>query len=539
MYQVALSVFMVLLTLVSSGFTLIISRMTASFRVSSDRKAMGTLVTSSAIVGLLVSVILCLVIFLFRGLFANLFTDQNCMNILIILLPSLVFSAIYSVFRGAMWGNDNYFGLCVSELLEQVVKIVVCVLVLASGMTALQNAMSVAWSFTFSCFVSSIFVVLLYFFYGGKMGKPSKIYRKVIRQSAPITGVRVAGSFVQPLIALILPAQLMLAGYTSSQAMSLYGIAIGMTLPFLYLPSSLIGSLATALVPDISMAMVQNDSDHIQRRVSSSVIFALFVSFLIVPYFMAIGDKLGTFIYNEPLSGKLLQYSAWIMIPMGLTNITSAILNSVGLEVKSFLNYICGGVFLFLSALILPRFIGINALIVGMGSSSLITALLNILMLRKKLGIKIDVKRNLLLMILFCVPTMAITSFVSSLLSYVIPIFFNLCISCAVGMSLFTLLCVMFDVINFSVYLVKFKESFKKGKNFGKEKTAKNFSKVKHAKIAKNSEKEKNEKKHAKMENTIISEKDKLAKIEENHSKKWQFFQKICKKSGKMKVEEK
>lgn len=472
MYQVALSVFMVLLTLVSSGFTLIISRMTASFRVSSNRKAMATLVTSSAIVGLLVSIVLCLVVFIFRNLFANLFTDQNCMNILIILMPSLIFSAIYSVFRGAMWGNDNYFGLCVSELLEQIVKIVVCVLVLASGMTALQNAMSVAWSFTFSCFVSSIFVVLLYFFYGGKMGKPSKIYRKVILESAPITGVRVAGSFVQPLIALILPAQLILAGYTSSQAMSLYGIAIGMTLPFLYLPSSLIGSLATALVPDISMAMVQNDSDHIQKRVSSSMVFALFVSFLIVPCFMAVGDKFGQFIYGEPLSGKLLQYSAWIMVPMGLTNITSAILNSVGLEVKSFLNYLCGGIFLFISVFALPRFIGINALIVGMGVSSLVTAFLNIIMLRKKLQIKIEIKRNLLLMILFSIPTMALTSFLSSLLSYVVPTFFNLCISCVVGMGMFVLLCVMFNVINFSFYIVKFKEKFgSKVKNMGKKRT--------------------------------------------------------------------
>lgn len=460
MYQVALSVFMVLLTIVSSGFTLIISRMTASYRVRSQHKAIGSLVTSSLLVGLAVSVILCLVIFLFRNLFSNLFTDQNCMNILIILLPSLVFSAIYSVFRGAMWGNDNYFGLCASELLEQVVKIVVCVLLLASGMSALQNALAVAWSFTTSCIVSAVFVGLLYFFYGGKMSRPSKVYRKVIKQSAPITGVRVASSFVQPLIALILPAQLIAAGYTSNQAMSLYGIAIGMTLPFLYLPSSLVGSLSTALVPDISMAMVQNDTDHIQKRVTSSMLFALFSSFLIVPCFWAIGDKFGMFIYGEPLSGTLLQLSCWIMIPMGITNITSAILNSVGLEVKSFVNFIVGGVFLFLSVLILPRFMGINALIVGMGLESMIAATLNILMLRKKLKIKINIGKNLLLMMLFALPTAAATSFVSSLLNYVLPMFFNLVISCGLSIVMFTLLCHVFNVVDFSIYFVKFKQKF-------------------------------------------------------------------------------
>lgn len=462
LYQVALSVFMVLLTIVSSGFTLIISRMTAGYRVGSDRKAMGSLVTSSMIVGLIVSVFLCLVILLFRNLFANLFTDANCINILIILLPSLIFSAVYSVFRGAMWGNDNYFGLCVSELLEQVVKIVVCVLLLASGMTALQYAMSVAWSFTLSCFVSSFFVVLLYFFYGGKMNRPTRVYRQVLLKSAPITGVRVAGSFVQPLIALILPAQLIAAGFTSSQAMGLYGVAVGMTLPFLYVPTALIGSLSTALVPDISMALVQNDNEHIQKRVQSSLLFSLFVCFMIAPVFMAIGDKFGILVYNDALSGTLLQYSAWIMIPMGVTNITSAILNSIGLEVKSFINYIVGSVFLFGGVLFLPKLIGINALIVGMGLSTVVTALLNLLMIKKRLKIKIGITKNLFLFILFSLPCMAISSFVASLLEYIMPLFFNLVISTALGMLIFALLCMVFNVINFSVYTVKFKEKFGK-----------------------------------------------------------------------------
>lgn len=486
MYQVALSVFMVLLTIVSSGFTLIISRTTASLRVGTNKKQIGSLVTSSMLVGLVVSVLLCLIVFVFRNLFANLFTDQNCINILIVLLPSLVFSSIYSVFRGAMWGDNNFFGLCVTELFEQIIKIVVCVLLLASGMSALQNALSVAWAFTISCFASAILVVLLYFFYGGNMCKPTKIYRQVVRQSIPITGVRITGSLVQPLIALILPAKLIAAGYTSNQAMSLYGIAVGMTLPFLYLPSSIIGSLATALVPDISMAMAENDKKHIETRVQSSIVFAVFVSFLIVPVFMAIGDKFGLFIYNNVLSGTLLQYSAWIMIPMGITNITSAILNSIGLEVKSFVNYLVGGVFMFLCVLFLPEYIGISALIVGMGISALFSASLNLRMIKKKLKIKINIFKNIVKMILLAIPTMATTSFVSALLGHFLPVVIDLTISAALGIIMFVVLCEIFKVINLSVYFVKFKEKFS-GKSF----VAKIKNKKKHVKRSKKMQKNK------------------------------------------------
>lgn len=461
LYQVALSVFMVLLTVVSSGLTLIISRMTASYRVSQDKKATASLITSGLLLALVVSVILCAIILIFKNLFAHLFTDENCVNILIILLPSLIFSAIYSVFRGAMWGYDNYFALCVTELFEMVIKIAFSVLLLNASMSVLQSATTVAWAFTLSCVFSAVLVVILYFFYGGKLGKPTRIYKTILSRSAPITGVRIAGSLVQPLIALILPARLMLAGYTASQAMSIYGIALGMTFPLLFLPTTLTGSLSTALVPDISMAMAQNDSSHIQKRVTASINFTLFISFLVVPIFVAIGDKIGVFLYGEALSGTLLQFSSWIMIPMGVTNITSAILNSVGLEVKSFINYIIGGIFTFISVMWLTKFMGVLSLPFGMGVSTTVTMILNIIMLKRKLGIKVKILKELTLFALLSLPTLAITSFVSNLLSNFLPLIFNLMISGGLGVAIYISLCLTFNLVNIQSYIVKFKGKVK------------------------------------------------------------------------------
>jgi len=213
-------------------------------------------------------------------------------------------------------------------------------------------------------------------------------------------------------------------------------------------------------------AQYQHSKAHIEKRVKSSLSFALFVSFLIVPVFIAIGDRVGLFLYNDALSGTLLQYSAWIMIPMGISNIASAILNSVGLEVKSFVNYVVGDVVMFLAILILPKYIGINALIVGMGLSAVIASTLNLLMLRRKLKISIGILKNLLTMGLLSLPTVALTSFFSSLLSYVMPNVFNILISAMLGVGCFITLCTAFNVVNFSVYMVQFKErfAFKKAK---------------------------------------------------------------------------
>ena len=108
-YQVSFSIFMVLLTLVASGLPLIISRNTAKYISIGDKKGEKGMMTSSLIFALVTSLLVCALAFAFKGVLSKIFTDERCINILIILLPALVFSAIYSVFRGWMWGKNNYF----------------------------------------------------------------------------------------------------------------------------------------------------------------------------------------------------------------------------------------------------------------------------------------------------------------------------------------------------------------------------------------------------------------------------------------------
>ena len=78
MYQVAFSVFVVLLTIVSSGLPLIISRMTAGFAAKKEGKKQGALVSVALIFSLILSAILSLVVLIFKNLFSRLFTDQCC-----------------------------------------------------------------------------------------------------------------------------------------------------------------------------------------------------------------------------------------------------------------------------------------------------------------------------------------------------------------------------------------------------------------------------------------------------------------------------
>lgn len=475
-YQVAFSVFMVFLTIISSGLPLIISRLTAGYNAKKEGKKEGHLVSVAILYTLILSVVLCLIVLLCKGLFQSIFTDERCYQILVVLLPSLIFSSIYSVVRGAMWGNDNYFALCVSEFYEQIVRILLGVLVIGSSLSALENALNLGITMSIACFLSMIFAIFLFFYYGGKIKKLKKGYLKpLISKSTPITLMRVASSFIQPLIALIIPARLLSLGYTNSQAMSLYGVAMGMTLPLLFISTTLIGSLSTALVPDISKAVAQNDEKHISNRINKSISFALIISSLFVPLFLGMGESIGLFLYDDLLSGTLLQSASWVVIPLGLSNITSSLLNSLGYEKKSFINFIVGAVAMFIALWFLPELLGINSIIWAMGIDYTITSVLNLFLLKKKTKAEFSILPDLLKIIIVVIPSSALTSFVTSLLSYVFPLFINLVIGAIVAANSFVLLASALNLIDLKsiVYFAKSKVKIDKKVKSKKTKSAK------------------------------------------------------------------
>lgn len=384
-YQVSFSVFMVLLTIISSGLPFIISKLTAEYAAKKDELSSKKMVTAGLIIGVVLSLILCGLVVLFLPVLRLVFADDKCVTILLILLPALVFSSVYSTLRGNIWGRNKYFSLCLTELFEQVARVILFVILIQGALKTTDGAYVSAISLTLACLVSAIAVFVIYLVSGGrfKLSKDKKIYSHLLKKSTPITGVRIAGSLVQPLIALIVPMRLVAAGFTSAQALSLYGTAIGMTLPFLFIPSTIIGSLSTALVPDLSSAIAKNDNSYIKARVISSLKFTIFISVLFIPLYMGCGNFIGMFFYDNLQSGVMLQQAAWVMLPLGLTNITSSLLNSLGYEVRSMRNYVLGAILLVLSIWFLPKIMGINALIWGFGLCFITTALLNIKMIKK------------------------------------------------------------------------------------------------------------------------------------------------------------
>lgn len=459
-YQISFSIFMVLLTVIASGLPLIVSRMTAKFNTQKDKQKEYECVTSATVIALTLSIVISILVFALQVPLSHIFADKRCIYILIALLPALIFSSAYSTIRGNLWGKNKYVATCSAELFEQLIRIIICVILLSEIFPNITGEIGAALSLSIACVFSCVFVLILYLKSGGRF-KKSKMYKEILKTSTPITGIRIASSLIQPVISLIIPLRLISAGYTQSQAVSLFGIASGMTMPLLFIPMTVIGSLSYALIPDLSSANAKGDDKYITERVTTSIIFSMFTAFFIVPLFMGAGQKIGLFFFDNAQCGILLEKSAWVIIPICLTNISSSILNAVGLEIKSFKNYIVGGILMLIGIWVLPTYVGIDALTYSMGICFTISSILNIRMIKKKVCPNLKLKKQFIYFSIFMIPTLAITSFISSILSNFFNLFFTLAISCSIGGIFFIVLCMIFNLINLSSVIVWVKTNVK------------------------------------------------------------------------------
>ena len=382
LYQMATSVLGIFMTLISSGIPLTTAKLVSKYETNNKLVKRNKVVTSSLVIALSVAVLSSLIIFILKSVWNIVLTDSRAVEIMMILIPSIVFSAIYAIFRGALWGQSDYFSCGLTELIEQIVRFALTFILLSNVSDYFIATKYSAVAFNITCLISSAITMVIYL-KKCKLNFKTGEYRGIIKSATPITGVRLANSLVQPLTTLIIPTMLIISGYSQTEAVASFGVIMGMTFPMLFVPMALVGSISMVLIPSISSMMSKNDYSSIETNISNSINVSIFISMIFIPLYLSVGNLIGIVLYDNVLSGVLLQLAAVCVLPITMCNLTGSILNALNLEVKSFVNYIVGSLVLFASLIIFTPLIGINSIIVSFFLSMTLITLLNIRKIKK------------------------------------------------------------------------------------------------------------------------------------------------------------
>ena len=384
LYQVALSFFALFLTIGSGGIPITLSRIIAKSKAEKDGVAERGAIGAGIAASLLLTLPICLIFWLFGSKMTFLFTDTRTFSVFRILLLGLTCTCIYAVIRGHFWGNKQFLAPSVMELAEETVMVIAGVLLLQNVATPLSGAKLAAWAVVISYFFSFTVSVAWFFIKGGKISSPKQQLKPLLKSSLPITSVRASASLVNSAVAVLLPVMLIRSGFSEGEALQIFGVISGMVLPILFVPSTLIGSLALVLVPELSEDFYRKNFKRLYTNLARGLKFAFFTAALIIPFFFALGEEFGTFVFANPLAGQMIKRSCCLLLPMSVAMISTAMLNSLGYEKQTFAFYFVGAACMFACILLLPRFCGGYAYLIGLGASFASTAVCNLVFLLKK-----------------------------------------------------------------------------------------------------------------------------------------------------------
>lgn len=388
-FQMSVSLLGFFIALTSSGLPLVLSRKIAETK-SEGNLANGKRVTFCLVFSFALCLVIALILCLSKPLLSMYFQNQKSIAVFYILLPALFSSAVYSVIRAWLLGNKQFLTFSTTELLEEVLTILATVIL--ALVVNLSGEKTIALAVTVADILSVIVLFIIYFFKGGRLAKPT-LEKDLIKCSLPITTSRILSAVIGTFSAFIIPYKLIEYGLTTSMATATFGRFTGMCMPLINAPSALIGSLAVVLLPELSSLKVKSEATG---RVEKSLIFAIFTAGVTVGLYLPLGKEITTLVFNDEISGKYVSYTAIIIFPLVVSQLSTSVLNALGGEKTTLKTFVIGSIPLIISITFLTKYMGVLSLSIGFFLSFLLTATLNLISLSKRHTLSLSTLKKML-----------------------------------------------------------------------------------------------------------------------------------------------
>lgn len=206
------------------------------------------------------------------------------------------------------------------------------------------------------------------------------VYRRITGQllqlAVPLSANRLVLNLLQSVEAIYIPNRLMAYGLNNADALSVYGVLTGMSLPLILFPSAITNSISVLLLPVVSEADANGNQTAVKRAILTSIRSCLLLGFLCTAMFLLFGRMAGRLLYGSALAGSFILTLSFLCPFMYIASMLNSILNGLGKTIQTFLfsvvSLLLRLLFVFFA---IPRF-GIQGYLWGMLASQMLQTLL-------------------------------------------------------------------------------------------------------------------------------------------------------------------
>lgn len=406
-YQLVLPLYTLFITLVSGGVTTAVSKLIAEQQAKYNLKNMHKIVTICCILFGTWSILIATLLSFNASFVAQyILKDVRTLYSIIIFTPAIVFISISAIIRGYFFGLQNVNPPAVIDVAEKLVRL---------GGLILAVKIMLPYGIAYVCAGAMLAMavgelvsfLLLIFTYAKKRHHFAKnistdsnyaIINRVLTNALPLSVSGALMTIMEMLCAIIVPTQLIAAGFNKHSALSLYGELTGMAMPLLFFPFIIIVSLAITLVPSITATHTARNWIVLNNQCYNSIKIAAVLGFGSTALFSTFPYQLSELLFKSSHAGNLLFWLSLGCTFHFLQFTLFAISNGLGLQRKvlgySIINI---SILVFCSYVLIPMpKINIYGYIIGFNLSTIIVLIKNSSDLKKIKQLKFKLLRPLI-----------------------------------------------------------------------------------------------------------------------------------------------
>lgn len=389
-YQTAFSVYIMMLSLITSGFPLAISRYTAHERALKRYGNIRYAVNFSVAVMLLMGIIASIIMFSGSRFFALSMKDPQAQLAICAIAPSVFLVALGEVYKSFYQGYSCQTPIAISQVTESFIKLAVGY-GLASWFAAFSHKYSSAaaiFGVTVGEFFATAVLILMFLPFARELGSTGAVTpkRQIISElmsvALPMTLISLAGSGLSLLETSVIRNLLTsitfdktsgvafirrYSGYTNlfdnlifekrlsfDGARWLFGAYSGYAATVFNLPVGILASFGVSILPVVTSAKAVGDFSRLNKIVSGAAKAVVMLAMPCSVVLLVFPKEILTILFKNTASSLILSFMAPLVVTSALCQLLSSIMHASGRIMTPFVySLICSLIRIVLSALLI------------------------------------------------------------------------------------------------------------------------------------------------------------------------------------------
>ena len=171
---------------------------------------------------------------------------------------------------------------------------------------------------------------------GYQLRSYGQITENLLRLAVPLSANRIIINILQSIEAIYIPNKLMAYGLNNADALGVYGVLTGMSMPLILFPSAITNSISVLLLPIVSEADASGNQSAVTRAIWKSIKYCLLLGFGCTAAFLLFGRLAGRLLFNSELAGSFILTLSFICPFLYVASTLNSILNGLGKTALTF-----------------------------------------------------------------------------------------------------------------------------------------------------------------------------------------------------------